>query len=360
MFRLNKSLYAIMIDSRFYLSPEPISLERIAKLSEAQLILPKKNNLKEDSLLTDVAPLEEATSSNVSMLHNLKYKEQFAKSKAGACFISPDMVALAPNTMALLVTPRPHRAYALIATNFYPNPEGDFIPMEHPIHPSVEMGANVIIEYGAVIKERAKIGSNTSIGSNSVIGPGVIIGERCKIGANVTISHALIGNDVTLFPGVKIGQAGFGFVMDELGHISVPQLGRVIIEDSVEIGANSTIDRGSLRDTVIGQGSRLDNLVMIGHNVVIGKGCVIVAQVGIAGSTILGNHVIAAGQVGISGHLKIGNRVKIAAQSGVIKDIRDGETVGGYPAVPFQDFLKQAVVLSKLTKDYQKRKKNND
>ncbi len=349
-----------MIDSRFYLSPEPISLKRIATLSEAQLILPKIKNLNEDSLLAGVAPLEEATSLDVCMLHNPKYKEQFAKSKAGACFITPDMVDHAPATMALLVTPRPHRAYALVASTLYPYPEGHFIPMTHPIHPSVELGENVVIEYGAVIKERAKIGPNTSIGANSVIGPGVIIGERCKIGANVTISHALIGNDVNLFPGVRMGQAGFGFVMDELGHISVPQLGRVIVEDNVEIGANTTIDRGSLKDTVIGQGSRLDNLVMIAHNVVLGKGCVIVAQVGIAGSTILGNHVIAAGQVGISGHLKIGNRVKIGAQSGVMKDIQDGETVGGYPAVPFQDFLKQAVVLSKLTKDYQKRKKKND
>lgn len=349
-----------MIDSRFYHSQGPLSLKRIADLSEAELILPRGQQLREDSLITGLASLEDATPSDLSLLHNPKYKEVFTKSTAGACFISPEMVMQAPSSMALLMTSKPHRAYALVASAFYPEPEGYFTPMTQPIHPSAELGKNVIVEYGAVIKERAKIGNNTRIGANSVIGAGVILGEGCKIAAGVTISHALIGNHVTIFPGARIGQAGFGFVMDELGHISVPQLGRVIIEDNVEIGANTTIDRGSLRDTIIGRGSRLDNLVMIAHNVVIGKGCILVAQVGIAGSTTLGNHVIAAGQAGIVGHLKIGNGVKIGAQSGVMKDIKDGETVGGSPAVPMQDFLRQAVMLSKITKDQQKRKKSND
>lgn len=345
-----------MIDSRFYHSHGPLSLKRISTLSDAELILPREKELHEESLITGLASLEEAISSDLTMLHNPKYKEIFTKSKAGACFISPDMISLAPSTMALLVTPKPHRAYALAASTFYPEPEGNFVSMPHPIHPSAEIGENVTIEYGVIIKEHAKIGKNTRIGANSVIGAGVIIGEGCTIAANVTISHALIGNHVTIFPGARLGQAGFGFVMDELGHIPVPQLGRVIIEDYVEIGANTTIDRGSLRDTIIGQGSRLDNLVMIGHNVVIGKGCVLVAQVGIAGSTTLGNYVIAAGQAGISGHLKIGNRVKIAAQGGVTKDIQDGGTVGGSPAVPLQDHLRQSLMLSKITKDYQKKK----
>ncbi|MBN9413567.1 MAG: UDP-3-O-(3-hydroxymyristoyl)glucosamine N-acyltransferase [Candidatus Paracaedimonas acanthamoebae] len=345
-----------MIDSRFYHSHGPLSLKRISTLSDAELILPREKKLHEESLITGLASLEEATSSDLTMLHNLKYKEIFTKSKAGACFISPDMIPFAPSSMALLVTPKPHRAYALAASTFYPEPEGYFVQMPHPIHPSVEIGENVTIEYGVIIKEHAKIGKNTRIGANSVIGAGVIIGEGCTIAASVTISHALIGNHVTIFPGARLGQAGFGFVMDELGHIPVPQLGRVIIEDYVEIGANTTIDRGSLRDTIIGQGSRLDNLVMIGHNVVIGKGCVLVAQVGIAGSTTLGNYVIAAGQAGISGHLKIGNRVKIAAQGGVTKDIKDGDTVGGTPAVPLQDYLRQSIMLSKITKDYQKKK----
>ncbi|MBN9342959.1 MAG: UDP-3-O-(3-hydroxymyristoyl)glucosamine N-acyltransferase [Caedibacter sp. 38-128] len=349
-----------MIDSRFYHSHGPLSLKRISAISEAELILPRGKQLHEDNLITGLSSLEDATPSDLAMLHNLKYKDIFTKSNAGACFITPDMVMQAPSSMALLVTPKPQRSYALVASAFYPEPEGNFTPMTQPIHPSVELGENVMIEYGAVIKERAKIGDNTQIGANTVIGAGVIIGEGCKIGAGVTISHTLIGNHVTIFPGARIGQAGFGFVMDELGHIPVPQLGRVIIEDHVEVGANTTIDRGSLRDTIIGRGSRLDNLVMIAHNVVIGKGCILVAQVGIAGSTTLGNHVIAAGQAGIVGHLKIGNGVKIGAQSGVMKDIKDGETVGGSPAVPVQDFLRQAVMLSKITKDYQKRKKSND
>ncbi|AIL13407.1 UDP-3-O-(3-hydroxymyristoyl) glucosamine N-acyltransferase [Candidatus Paracaedimonas acanthamoebae] len=345
-----------MIDSRFYHSHGPLSLKRISELSETELILPKERQLHEDSLIIGLAPLEEATPSDLAMLHNPNYKDIFTKSKAGACFISPDMVTQAPSSMALLVTPKPQRAYALVASTFYPEPEGGFVPMTEPIHPSAELGENVIVEYGAIIKEHAKIGNNTHIGANSVISAGVTIGEGCKIGAGVTISHALIGNHVTIFPGARIGQAGFGFVMDELGHIPVPQLGRVIIEDYVEIGANTTIDRGSLRDTIIGQGSRLDNLVMIAHNVVLGKGCILVAQVGIAGSTTLGNHVIAAGQAGLVGHLKIGNGVKIGAQSGVMKNIKDGETVAGSPAIPIQDFLRQTVMLSKITKDHQKKK----
>lgn len=349
-----------MIDPRFYHSHGPLSLKRICDLSGAELILPQGQQFHEDNLITGLAPLEEATSSDLAMLHNPKYKDAFTKSQAGACFITPEMVFQAPSSMALCVTSKPQRAYARVASAFYPEPEGRFTSMTHPIHPSVELGENVIIEYGAVIKERAKIGNNSCIGANSVIGAGVILGEGCKIGAGATISHALIGNHVTIFPGVRIGQAGFGFVMDELGHIPVPQLGRVIIGDDVEIGANTTIDRGSLRDTIIGSGSRLDNLVMIAHNVVLGKGCVLVAQVGIAGSTTLGNYVIAAGQAGITGHLKIGNGVKIGAQSGVMKDIKDGETVGGSPAVPIQDFLRQSIMLSKITKDHQRRKKSND
>lgn len=349
-----------MIDPRFYHSHGPFSLKRICELSGANLIVPQGQGLHEDSLMTGLAPLEDATSTDLSMLHNPKYKDVFTKSLAGACFVTPEMISQAPSSMALCVTSKPQRAYAVVASAFYPEPEGSFTSMTHSIHPSAEVGENVIIEYGAVIKEHAKIGNNTHIGATSVIGAGVILGEGCKIGAGSTITHAVIGNHVTIFPGVRIGQAGFGFVIDELGHIPVPQLGRVIIGDDVEIGANTTIDRGSLRDTIISQGSRLDNLVMIAHNVVIGKGCILVAQVGISGSTTLGNYVIVAGQAGITGHLKIGNGVKIGAQSGVMKDIKDGETVGGSPAVPIQDFLRQSIMLSKITKDYQRRKKNND
>ena len=167
--------------------------------------------------------------------------------------------------------------------------------VESPIHSTAEIASDTILEYGVVVEEDAKIGRNCRIGSHSVIGAGVVIGDNTWIGQNVTISHALIGQNVTIYPGVRIGQAGFGFAMDEKGFVTIPQLGRVIIEDRVEIGANSTIDRGSLRDTVIGQGSRLDNLVMIAHNVVLGKGCVLVAQVGIAGSATLGDHVMYRG-----------------------------------------------------------------
>lgn len=207
------------------------------------------------------------------------------------------------------------------------------------------------MEPGVVIKAHAKVGDYGFLGAGAVIGRGVEIGAHCRVGAGATVSHALLGDHVTLFPGVRIGQAGFGFAMDAKGFLTMPQLGRVLIEDRVEIGANTTIDRGSLKDTKIGFGTRIDNLVMIGHNVEVGRHCVLVAQVGIAGSTRLGDHVVIAGQAGLAGHIKIGSGVQVAAQSGIMKDLPDGAVVGGSPCVPIKQWMRQQVALARLVKD---------
>jgi UDP-3-O-[3-hydroxymyristoyl] glucosamine N-acyltransferase len=334
-----------MADPRFYKNTGELSLQQILKLTNLSLAV--KNDTK--VTFTDVATLQNGESTDVSFFHNKKYAAEFKKSKAGLVFCLPEFVNDAPGSMIALATSSPYRAYAQIAATFYPNVErARFQGDRDAISPLAKIAQDVLIEPGAVIGPDAIVGEGTCIGANAVIGAGVEIGKNCLIGAHCSVSHALIGNGVILYPGVRIGQAGFGFVMDEKGHVTVPQLGRVIIEDLVEIGANVTIDRGSLEDTVIGTASRIDNLVQIAHNVRIGKACVIVAQVGISGSTTLGNYVIAAGQAGLTGHLQIGDRVKIAAQAGVMRNVTADETVAGSPAVPVNQWHRQTLALAKL------------
>lgn len=339
-----------MIDPRFYKCSGSLSLKKLAEVSGAEIVMPLPHAMTEDLAFKNAATLEDATPSDISLFHNLKYRNDFQQSKAGVCFTHHAAVELAPKGMALLVSASPQRSFGLALAALYPHSEGQMFPLSSPIHPTATIGEGTILEYGVVVKEGAKIGDHCQIGANSVIGAGVEIGSHTWIGQNVTLSHAIIGCRVVIYPGVRMGQAGFGFAMDKKGFVTVPQLGRVIIEDNVEIGANTTIDRGSLRDTIIGQGSRLDNLIMIAHNVVLGQGCVLVAQVGIAGSTRLGNYVIAAGQAGIIGHLNIGDGARIGAQAGVMRDIPDGETVLGSPAIPLKDFMRQTAMLNRMVK----------
>ena len=212
------------------------------------------------------------------------------------------------------------------------------------VDPSAEVGPLPVIETGA------EIGPGCRIGPCAVIGSGVIVGRDCRIGAHVSLSYAILGARVYVYPGARIGQEGFGFASTKAGFLTVPQLGRVILEDDVEVGANTTIDRGSARDTVIGAGSRLDNLVQIGHNVILGRCCVIVAQVGISGSTVLEDFVRVGGQAAMAGHLRIGRGAQIGAQAGVISDMPSGATVLGSPAQPKQEFFRQVVTLKRMAR----------
>jgi UDP-3-O-[3-hydroxymyristoyl] glucosamine N-acyltransferase len=213
------------------------------------------------------------------------------------------------------------------------------------IDPSAEIGPL------AVISARAEVGPRSGVGAGAFIGPGVVLGADCRIGAHASLSHALLGDRVVVHPGARIGQDGFGFAATGKEYLSVPQLGRVVIEDDVEIGANTTIDRGSLRDTRIGAGSRLDNLVQIGHNVSLGRGCVIVSQVGISGSTTLEDHVMVGGQAGFTGHLRIGSRARIGAQAGVTSNVPVGADVVGSPAQPVREFFRHIAVLRRLVRE---------
>ena len=251
--------------------------------------------------------------------------------------------------MLVLLHNNPYKAYAIIANQFYANVKHQAeIAANAVVDKTAEIGKNCQIGNFVVIEEGVIIGENSVIDHNSVIKRNVIIGANAHIASNVTISHAVIGDNVIIHPGARIGQDGFGFASDHTGHLKMPQLGIVKIGNFVEIGANATIDRGSAQDTEIGDMSKIDNLVQLGHNVRLGKACVIVAQVGIAGSTKLGDFVVLGGQVGVSGHLKIGNQVQVAAQSGVTKDIEDKQVMGGYPAVPVRKWHRQTIALQNL------------
>lgn len=335
-----------MIDTRFFHCLGPLTLKDVLDLTQG--VLEKQVDL--GRLIRTIAPLEEAKDDAITCLHNSKYLHSAAKTKAGFCFIKPEYADhLPPETLPIL-TPTPYRAFALVAQHLYPTVDRAYEGGADLIHPLADIGVDCLIEAGAVIQKGAVLGKGVYVGSGAIIGKGVVIGSQTRIELGASLSHCLVGKNCVIGPGARIGQPGFGFFMDEKGHVTVPQLGRVLIGDNVEIGANTAIDRGSLKDTIIGDGCRLDNLVQIAHNVQLGRGCVIVSQAGIAGSSELGDYVIVAGQVGIAGHLKIGSRARIAAQSGVMRDVLEGETVAGTPSVPVTQWHRQTVILNSLVK----------
>ncbi len=335
-----------MADSHFFYNNGPISLEKIIDLTGALLREPADKNL----LIEDVSPLESANSKQLSFLINSKYVPAFKKSKAGFCFVAEKFANHAPASMIVLLHSNPYKAYALVASAFYTEKKiNGTISPNAVISSTAKLGNNCSIGNFVVLEDGVSIGDNSIIDHNTVIKRNVIIGKDAKIASNVTISHSIIGDNVIIHPGAKIGQDGFGFASDHTGHLKVPQLGIVKIGNSVEIGANTTIDRGSAQDTIIGDMCQIDNLAQLGHNVNLGKACVMVAQSGVAGSTKLGDFVILGGQVGIAGHLKIGNQVQIAAQSGVAQDIEDKQIVGGSPSVPIRQWHRQNFCLQKLS-----------
>ena len=230
---------------------------------------------------------------------------------------------------------------AKVSKLFYP--ESDFDHLDHTLASSDKLKNKYIdVKFGknVLIGNNVKIGQNTIIGNNSIIEHNVMIGKNCQIGSFVVIKNSIIDDEVHIKDGVKVGIKGFGFIPDKLKNFRIPHIGKVLLKKGVEIGSGTTIDRGSISDTILGTNTFVDNLVQIGHNVKIGKNCMIVAQVGISGSTVIGDNVVIGGQAGISGHLKIGNNVKIGGNSGVIKDIPDNKKVMGYPSMDFKKFVK--------------------
>ena len=328
-----------------------LTLADIAALTGAEL----GAGAEPSATVENVKPLDLAGPRDLSFFDSPRFRASFLASRAGACFIKAEHAGEARKGLALLVSKDPYRAYVLVARALFESelrPGSTFgvrgVDRGASVHPEARLEDGVIADPGAVIGPGAEIGSGTVIGANAVIGANVRIGRDCSIGPGASVLHALVGDRVTIHPGARIGQDGFGFIPGKAGHIKVPQLGRVIIQDDVEIGAGTTVDRGAGRDTMIGEGSKIDNQVQIGHNVTVGRHCVIVAFVGISGSVKLGDFVMMGGQSGVSEHVTIGDGARIAAGAGVIKDVPDGAVMMGAPARPMREALKAMAALNRL------------
>lgn len=340
-----------MADPVFFAPPTPQPLARIIEATGAKAA----DGADLALTISGVAPLDRGEPGDIVFLDNAKYAGDLAKTKATACFVSAKYATQLPEGVVALVTPQPYKAFAQVLALLYPSakrPQSVFgtvgIAPGAFIHPTARMEADVTVDPGAIIGPGAEIGSGSLICAGAVIGPEVRIGRDCVVASNATVQHALIGNRVIIHPGVSIGQDGFGFAMGPGGHLKVPQVGRVIIQDDVEIGANTTIDRGANRDTVIGEGTKIDNLVQIAHNVTIGRHCVIVSQVGISGSTVLQDYAVLGGQAGIAGHLTIGMGAQIAAKTGLMSDVPPGEKWGGIPGRPGKQWFREVATLTRL------------
>jgi UDP-3-O-[3-hydroxymyristoyl] glucosamine N-acyltransferase len=305
--------------------------------------------------IAGVKPLDLAGPRDISFLDSPRFLGALRASAAGACFLRSEHVSEGRAGLVRLVTRDPYRAYVMVARTLFEEtlrPGSTFgargVDPGASVHPDARLEDGVVVDPGAVIGPGAEVGSGTMIGANAVIGEGVRIGRDCSIGPGASLLHSIVGDRVVIHPGARLGQDGFGFIPGERGHIKVPQLGRVIVQDDVEIGACTTVDRGAGRDTTIGEGTKIDNQVQIAHNVSIGRHCIIVSMVGISGSVRIGDYVMMGGQAGVSEHVTIGDRAKIGAGAGVIKDVPPGAAMLGQPARPMREALKTMAALNRL------------
>ncbi|NUQ20602.1 MAG: UDP-3-O-(3-hydroxymyristoyl)glucosamine N-acyltransferase [Gemmatimonadaceae bacterium] len=304
-----------------------------------------------DAVVAAVAPLDRAGPRDLSFLASARYASLLANARAGVVLVAPDLAETeGAQVKARVVVEKPHEALLTLIPRLYQPPtRAPGIDPTARLGRGVTLGDGVTVGAHAVIEDAAAIGDGSWIESHVVVGSGVTIGRDCRLHPHVALyPGARLGDRVQIHSGARIASDGFGYVFREGAHQKIPHVGRTIIESDVEIGANTTIDRGSIDDTVIGAGTKIDNLVHIGHNVRIGKLCLIMAQVGIAGSTHVGDGVILAGQVGLSGHIEIGKGARLAAQAGVFGDVPAGETWSGYPARPHRESLRSHAALFKL------------
>ena len=299
-------------------------------------------NLKfgKGSKLNEIKPLNNSNKFDLTFFDSIKYKSQALNTKASYCITTDRLAKFLPNTTKPIIVKNVLFELAKALKKIYPTADIDYPDLSLK-KPSKNKFKQVKFSNNVLVGKNVKIGKDTIIGSNSLIEHDVLIGNNCVIGSNVIIKNTILGNNVVIQDDNKIGLKGFGFIPFKNNNFKFPHIGRVIIEDHVEIASGCTIDRGSVDDTVIGKNTYLDNQVHIAHNVKIGSNCMIAGQVGFAGSSTIGNNVSIGGQAGISGHLNIGNNVKIGGGSGVIKDIEDNQIVMGYPAIPLKDFLKK-------------------
>jgi UDP-3-O-[3-hydroxymyristoyl] glucosamine N-acyltransferase len=339
-----------MGNRRFFDHPRGLTVAEIISLTGAE----SSETARLSHLITGVAPAEFAGPHDLTFIENNKYAAALGKTHAGVCLMPQRFRSKAPQGLIVLCTDQPYRAFVAVHRELYPQSlkpaslfETSGIFEGAIIHPAARLESDVTVDPGAVIGPRAEIGAGSMIGATAVIGPDVLIGRDCVIGAGCSITHSLVGDRVVIHPGCRIGQDGFGYMTDAVLQ-KIPQTGRVIIQNDVEIGAGTTIDRGGIRDTVIGEASKIDNLCQIGHNVVIGRHCVVVAQSGLSGSVTLEDFAVLGGSVGLAPHVTIGRGARVAARSGIMHDVPPGETWGGYPAKPSRQWMRELTTLARL------------
>jgi UDP-3-O-[3-hydroxymyristoyl] glucosamine N-acyltransferase len=338
----------------FFPKSSELTIREIAALTRAE----PRVGVPLDRRIGNIAPLDTAGPADITFLDNQKYLDDLAATRAGACLLAPRFQAAAPDTLAVLVTAEPYRAFVAVARALFPaalrpsslSGEGGRTASAQ-VHPSARLETGVNVDPLAVIGPGAEIGAGTLIAAGAVIGPQVRIGRDCVVGAGATVLHALIGDRVIIHSGARIGQDGFGYLPGPQGHQKIPQTRRVVIQDDVEIGANTTIDRGSTRDTVIGEGTKIDNLVQIAHNVMIGRHCMIAGQTGISGSAKVGDFVMMGGKVGIADNVTVGAGAMLGAQAGLMSDVPAGARFVGSPAQPVRDFMKGVAALRRLVRN---------
>jgi len=331
--------------------PAGLSLARAAELVGGRVVG------ESTARFLGIAPLEEAGEVHLGFLADSRYLKQVAGSRAGALLVAAELEERLPiAAWRGIVTDAPHQALVRLLEELHPSPDPP-----PGIHPTAVLGRGVVlgerVHVGpyAVLEEGVEVGDNCRIGAHVVVGAGARMGAGCVLHPQVVLyPDTVLGDRVILHAGVRVGVDGFGYVFHEGSHRKVPQVGGCVLEDDVEVGANSTVDRGSIGRTVVGRGSKLDNLVHLGHNVHLGELGLVVAQVGVAGSTRLGKGVVLGGQAGVGGHLRVGDGARVAARGGVIGDVQPGETVSGFPARPHKEFMRAMAALQRLP-DLQRR-----
>lgn len=331
-----------MPDSRFFEELGPVSLVELAAITGAALVKADDGQRR----VSRVAPLVRGDAASIGFFADRRYTLDLKATQSGACFLPAEHAQLAPAGCALLITPEPQGAYAKAADRLHRARR--LTVQDTAIHPTAELEEDVVLAPGVLVGAGAKIGRGSSIGAYTVVGPGCAIGRGCSIGSHATIGFALIGDRVRILSGAVIGEPGFGVGAADGKTVDIPQLGRVIIQDNVSIGSCTCVDRGAWDDTVIGENSKIDNLVQIGHNVRLGRGCVLAGMTGISGSCTVGNGVAFGGGAGVADHINIGDRARVAAHAGVMRDIPANEMWVGAPARPVRKFMREMAWLAKM------------